>query len=454
MASAAASLGTELDHILQHHLNASKVSIQVLRLNDGGVIYEKDPDRLLNPASTAKLVTMAAALRFLGPDFTFKTEFYSEQRMREGHIGNLWIKGYGDPLFVTEELESLVQRFKAEGLQQIDGEVYVDDTYFDRDQLITYLSDQQEKVYSIVTGPLSFNFNTIEIHARPGRRGEAPIIELEPPTRYLTLVNQAKTGGARGLSLEAEVTQTGQNEVKIVGSIPRTIREYSWRRGVLDPATYTGTVILEALQGAGISVQGGVHRQAVPPTASLILVHSSPPLTKIIEGLGKHSNNFIAEQLLKTLGAVQSGPPGSEEKGRQVLAAYLSSLGVLSGAYLENGSGLSKLSRLSAAQLVRVLRDLYDAPWRDAVISSLSVAGFDGTIKNRFKGRLTGRLFGKTGTLNQVSGLAGYLISEGEPVVFAMLFNDVSISPRRLDGLEQKILEEVMDEIGSLGRSR
>lgn len=439
-------LSDRIDRILTSSgLSKARASIQIVSLPEATTLYEHHPDLALNPASNVKLVTAAVALRELTPDFTFKTDFYSRTLIKDGRIQDLWIKGFGDPLFVTEELESVANRFWAAGLREVQGEVLVDDTYFDRYNLTTYLSDVNERIYSIVTGPLSFNFNSIEIRARPGRKaGDRPIIAIEPPTAYVKLNNLAKTTGRGRTDLEADLKE--EDEITIRGTIPRTIREYSFRRGILDPATYTGTVVMEALQKKGVSFLGGVKREAVPPTALLILSHSSPPLREILKGLGKFSNNFIAEELVKTIGAVRYGPPGSTRQGLGILKDYLTALGFSPSSFvLDNGSGLSRLTRLSASQLTRVLLDLYDSPFRNDVISSLSVAGVDGTLRAKMRrSPLAGKVFAKTGTLNGVSALSGYAMDGKENVAFSFLFNDFGVSQERVTNACERILEAVL----------
>lgn len=448
--ASAAGLQEKIDQILKKSgLLRGQVSLQIVSLPEGTLLYDRNSGLPLNPASNVKLVTAAAALRELGTDFTFKTEFYSDTLIKGGKIHNLWIKGFGDPLFVTEEMESVADRFVQSGLREISGQVFVDDTYFDRNNLTTYLSDWSEKIYSIVTGPLSFNFNSIEIRARPGRRaGDQPIIRIDPPTRYVNVTNIARTTG-RGSAPALEARLKNEGEIQVVGSIPRTIREYSFRRGILDPATYTGTVLMEALENRGVRIAGGLRREAVPARGLLILSHSSPPLREILKGLGKFSNNFIAEQLVKTLAAVRHGPPGSTPKGLEILKNYLVSLGILPSSFtLDNGSGLSKLTRLSSGQLVRVLLDLYKSPAREALISSLSVAGVDGTMKSKMrKSPLRGKVFGKTGTLNGVSALSGYLMDEKKQAAFSFLWNDFPFSTEKVIRTEQAILEAVLPEL-------
>lgn len=379
------SLQEEIDEILlQSGLASERLSIQIVSLPDGKVLYEKNPNHLLNPASNVKLVTAAAALHQLGPEYTFRTEVWSDSPIdRKGAINNLWIKGYGDPFFVTEELRSVVEQLRRAGLRRIGGKLFVDDGWFDDDSLITYSSNRDGQIYRTTTGALSFNFN----RARPS-----------------------------------------------------------------NPAIGTGSALLRTLKRRGIFAPKVPVRGTVPDHARLLLTHHSPPLRIILKGLGKQSNNFMAEQLLKTIGAVDAGPPGSISKGRMVLKRYLTSLGLSErGFALDNGSGLSRLTRLSSSQLIRVLLDQYHQNFRDDLIQSLSQVGRDGTMRHKMRrSRLAGRVFAKTGSLNGVRALSGYLIEgphlQGQ-AAFSFLLNDVSLPPGRIIRAEAKILELVMENL-------
>lgn len=451
-------------------LGGSDHSIKIVSIPDGRVLYEKNPERALNPASNIKLITMATALKELGPSYTFPTEFYSQSLVdKEGKIPNLWIKGYGDPSFDPGELEDLVRRFKAAGLKAIEGDVFVDDTYFDRNHLTTYIADVNEKLYSIVTGPLSFNFNSIRIHAKPARRlGEKPQITLDPPTQYISIENEAKTAweGAQ-VDLDAEVKKVAEKETKakskipsflkaapkersviqIRGTIPRTIQDYNFQRGVPDPAIYTGTVILEALQRQGIRVKGALRREAVPSDALLLFGHSSKPLNEILKSLGKFSNNFTAEQLAKAIAAKKYGPPGSIPKGMRALREYLESLGIPHKSFvLDNGSGLTRLSSVSADDFIRLLYDIYVSPWRDDFVASLAIGGVDGTLARKFHGgKVTGKIHAKTGTLNEVKALSGYLFDDRARLAFSFLFNEFNVPMDNIAKAQEQILESVLD---------
>lgn len=399
----------KLDQILlTNGLSRSPASIEVISLTDGRVVLEKNSNVALNPASNMKLVTEAAALRELGSDFTFKTEFYADAPVdRNGTIRHLWIRGMGDPFFVSEDITSVVNMLREAGIRKISGDIYVDDSYFDHNDLISYVSDSGKKSYTITTGPLSFNFNN-----------------LLAMSRLQTRLGDESTVSSRRLSKRISRAM-----------LPRS------------PSLYTGTVIMRGLQEGGILLDKGLLRGNVPARATLIGTYHSLPLREILKGLGKHSNNFMAEQVLKTIGAVREGIPGSTEKGIRVLNQYMVSLGIPENEFmLDNGSGLSMRTRLSADHLVKLLMDIYHSSERDELISTLSIAGVDGTMKRKMKNSaLTGKVFVKTGTLNGVRALSGYLLDGGKKYAFSFIFNDFSVPVRKIVRAEEDILRAVQE---------
>ncbi len=418
----ALSLTEQIDDILQStHLAKSSFSIQVISLSDGHSIYEKNAELPLNPASNMKVVTEAAALQSLGGDFTFKTEFYTDAHpTTDGQVGKLWIKGGGDPWLVTEEVESIADEFAAAGIREITGPVFVDDSFFDHSNTTTYLSDRGDRLYNILTGSLSFNFNSKLVGSRQGlRMGDQA--ELIPPSHKRSFSKHSV----------------------------RSVRASS------DPGIYAASNILQTFESKGIKIDPSAivaTRDTVPQGAVPLFTHKSPPLREILKGMGKFSNNFIAEQVLKTMGAVRYGVPGSTSKGVMVQKEYLTSLGIPGGIQgnfvLDNGSGLSRVSRISSAQLVQVLSDQYNNPHREEFIDSLSVFGVDGTLRAKSKSSpLREKVFAKTGTLNDVKSLSGYLFDGRQKVAFAFIFNDFQMSPRRVVQVEEAILKTVMERL-------
>ena len=424
-----------------------KLSVKIVRLSDAKTLYQHEADEPLNPASNMKLVTIAAALRRLGPDFTFKTDFYTTTSSN-GALQNLWSKGHGDPLLITEELPRLVASFRAAGIRSIRGAVYVDDSFFDHHSLISDVSNRGSSEYTILTSPLAFNFNGLEVQVEPAHKvGLPPVVTLSPANYFITVVNQAKTGGGRRATVHAHLD--ANHQLIITGSVPPS-RGTTLRIDVPQPSGYAAGAIIAALQEAGIRFDGRILSGLVPSEATKIFTHESPPLSEVIKSMGKFSNNFTAEQLLKTLGAVLLGSPGSTEAGVRVLQSYFGDLKIPPQSYvLANGSGLSRETRVTASQLVTLLEDMYHSPLRDSFISSLSISGIDGTIRHRLRnGDLRGKIAAKTGSLNGVVTLSGYWFSNtARPVAFSILMNGPGVSLGRVASLQEKILTAVDESL-------
>lgn len=420
----------------QNRLDLAKISAKVVRASDREVLYEKNAQIVLNPASTTKLITMGAALKAWGPDYRFPIEFYARESVSEGVIQDLWIKGSGDPFFVTEELERMLTEIRPIGLREI-RRIWVDDRFFDPDFHVTYISDDEEKTYQVRLGALSFNFNSVEIIVTPGRQVGLPAqLSLKHPTAFVTLLNKTQTIAGGRSALVSSLLADGRT-IEVRGWVGVRSRGRTLRQGVSEPALFSGTIIREGLERCGIRIASPeVMKGEVPTDAKRIYTYYSPPLKVLLEALGKHSNNFAAEQLFQALGR-------EEAVGR-----YLFSLGIPPETYfIENGSGLSKNTSLSAEQLTRVLSDLFDSPWREEAIKSLSVGGIDGTLKGKFRGNLRGKVFAKTGSLNGVSSLAGFVVQGEEVLIFTFLFNDYGNSPRRVAEAERQILEAFLKEV-------
>lgn len=403
--------------ILETRLKKSTVSIQIVSLGESGpeVVFEEGAGRLLNPASNIKLVTAAAALDALGPDYTLPTRFYADS-VQEGWASNLWIKGYGDPLLITEEVSKIVLQLATLGLRGVQQNLLVDTSFFDRRSKMTYFSEASGRLYSVLTGALSFNFN-----------------------RHFRHLN-------RGVALQKATTVGDEMN-------PAYDEEGSPLQNDLDPGLATGQVFKEALAKAGIPVLGEARLAVVPENAALLYEHRSPPLSEIIRKLNKFSNNFIAEQLVKILGAVKSSAPGTTANGLRVMEDYLAKIGIPPHSYImENGSGLSLENRFSAAQLVQTLAHAYqNRDYGLSYISSLSIGGVDGTMKRRYrKSSLKGHVLAKTGSLAFVHCLSGYLVVENRPFAFSILVNDFQGPKGAVVGAEEKILQAVADYNRSL----
>jgi D-alanyl-D-alanine carboxypeptidase/D-alanyl-D-alanine-endopeptidase (penicillin-binding protein 4) len=429
------ALKKSIDTLLsQPPLSSARVSAQIVSLDDGQVVYARSPDEQLNPASNTKLVTSAAALVRLGPEFRFTTDVLGDKAIDRGRLRTLYVKGRGDPSINTERLQGLVADLWHRGLRQV-GDIVLDDSYFDPEPWGPgWEQEQSDKAYAAPVGALSLNHNSVAIYVAPAASRNGRVrIDLEPEARgYFVLENRVATVNVNGRRRVIPHTFADGEHTRVVvsGRFPLRGEATVLYRRVTNPTFYFGQTLQQLLRDHGIRVQGRLRRGTVPETASLINSYESPELAEVVRDMNKVSSNFIAEMLIKTLGAELRGVPGTWAKGLDVAQDLLAEMGLPRGTYqLRNGSGLNDTNRFSAQQMTALLVAVWKKfPVAAEFVSSLGIAARDGTMRLRMEGTdAAGRLRAKTGTLDKVTALSGYVQSlGGERFVFSILVNDWS----------------------------
>src|SRR4051794_16536887 len=428
-------LRTAVEQLLsQPPLSGAHVGLEVESLDDGQVILSRNADDLLNPASNTKLVTSATALLRLGPEYRFTTDYLADAPISRGRIGTLYVKGRGDPAVTTERLDGLVSDLWHRGVRSV-GEIVLDDTFFDREEFGPgWEQESSDKSWAAGVGALSLNHNSVAVYITPGDRvGSRARIELEPEARDYFLVDDRVTTvrmtGRRKLRPHT-ISEGERTRIVVEGRVPLRGETTVMYRRVGDPTFYYGQTLRMLLRQRGIRVSGRVKRGEVPTSAVLIQSYDSPALAEIVRDMNKVSSNFIAEMLIKTLGAELKGTPGSWPKGLEVAEDLLAELGLPRGTYvLKNGSGLNDTNRFTPRQMALLLQAVWKRfPVAAEFISSLGIAARDGTMRLRMEGTdAAGRLRAKTGTLERVTALSGYVQSlGGERYVFSVMVNDWS----------------------------
>jgi len=453
-ATTSKDLGSRIRSVLASGcLEPSKTGIEVISLKDGGEIFSKNPDSPLKPASNQKLFTSAAALALLKPDFVFPTIFYSTQQPRQGVLdADLYIKGFGAPDLVGEFWWLMVQELYRQGLREIRGDIVADDTYFDSEERPRVWPETvpEDSWVSAPVGALSFNYDVVTVRVRPGPSvGSSPRIELIPLGGYFKVINRATTSARGSRLIVGRGLQQGANTIQVSGSIRLGSSPIEVVKGVEEPSFYALAAFQELAARQGIVIRGRHRRAPIPPGALELFRFESKPLAAIVRDMNKHSNNFIAETLLKTLGAELVGTPGTTAKGLQALREYLSRIGVTSdGIALADGSGLSHENRVTARALVQTLRAMNEdfELWPE-FLSSLPIAGVDGTLQRRFrKEDLLRKVRAKTGKIAGVTALSGYAVNaEEETFAFAILMNDYRCGTETIKRLTDQVCSALVE---------
>ena len=407
------------------------LGVAILEVGSGELLAAQNDHRPLNPASTAKLYTAAAALSVLRGSYRFETGLYGEAK--GGSASKLVLRGHGDPSLVTQDLWDMVQDLKGLGVRRVEGDILVDQRFFD-DSFVPPAFEQQPNEWAYFRAPVSalaLNSNTVRMVVRP-TTAEAPALVSFDPPGFVDIDGVVKTA-AEGTpqSVRLELGPNGNRLTAHVGGvIGEKDHSIGFTRRCDDPNLLAGYAFKALLHSAGIATEG--HVQLGGESAkSLLVMHRSRPLAQILYELGKDSDNFYAEMVLKTLGAEQKGRPGKSPDGAEVVVKYLREIGAFEeGMIIKNGSGLFDANRVTAASTVRLLR----AAYRDPAISSefvgqLAIGGVDGTLHKRFRELKDKRILrAKTGTLEATSALSGYVFGPlgKPPIAFAIVVNDIA----------------------------
>jgi len=412
--------------------DGAKIGCKIIYAKNGQTLWAYQPDLPLMPASNNKLLTTAVSLIKLGPDYRFKTGVYVLNPLVDGVVqGNIYMKGFGDPFLVNEEMWMLTHELALRGLKRVTGDIIADDSFFDQIRNPEgWNEDRPPYWYNAEISALSFNFNTVAVHIQPDiSPGRKAVVRLDPELPCLELVNEAMTAGKgqKNWTSVQRIYSEGENLIKVNGQISMDSPIKRVYRAIKDPTIYTAMAFGSFLKQEGISFQGKIIKGSTPEDTIPFYIHESKPLSRIIADLNKISNNFIAEQMLKTLGAEMEDPPGTHEKGIKIIKETLTQKGIsLDGLELYDGSGLSPLNRISARIFCDVLFYMANSEGcSPEYVSSLPISGLDGTLKDRpLNGQIKGTIRAKTGRIRGVSALSGYLWTiKGEPFIFSILMN-------------------------------
>lgn len=422
-------LASRLAELVQKSGLGGSMGAVVAEAWSGQRLYTLNPETPRNPASNMKLVTAATVLVELGAEHRLRTTL-SGSMGNDGRVQKLVLRGEGDPSLGFEDLLAMARRLTDYGVREID-ELVVDGGYFD-EQILPPAFEQQPKeiaAFRAAVGAVSVDRNAYELRVAPGPAlGSPGNVVLRCPDHF-ALESSVTTTASGAPSLTAEQKQQGDLlALRLGGHIPSSLRGVGYERRVEAPLPYAGHCLKSALKTVGI---GGALRVTVehPGSAPPVLVtHESEPVSLLLARVGKNSDNFYAEMLLKVVGAESAHRPGSSALGLARAQALLTLVGAPSGsATLVNGSGLFKGGAISPDALVRLLLHAYREPTlRSEYVAQLAVAGKDGTLASRLTDLKRARVVrAKTGTLDDVVALSGYVLgpTPDRALTFSFLVN-------------------------------
>ncbi len=413
------------------------IGVYVQEIGKSQPIVAVNADAAMNPASVMKLLTTYAGLELLGPAYTWPTMLYANGKMMDGVLhGDLIIRGYGDPKLDLENFWLLIHRLRQTGLREIKGNLILDHSHYDiPDDDPGGFDGQPYRTYNVLPEALLVNYRTSTIHLFPQPEKNAVRVVVDPLPESLQVQNNLKLiQGACGnwqnlLTIDALPGKEDRNNFTVVlnGSFPRQCGKQSYMLSLQDSAIYTRDLFKRLWAQQGGLFHGDVMSGRTPQNLPPLKIYQSPPLADIIRGINKFSNNIAARQLYLTLGtsdgAINNAPATlarSDAAIRQWLAGKQLNFPEL---VVENGSGLSRKERISARHMGQLLLAAFNSPVMPEFISSLPVAAVDGTLKNRFTGTpVKGLAHMKTGALNDVRALAGYLLDKSGRRIIVVFF--------------------------------
>jgi len=462
------------ERLARPEVSRGRVGVKIVSLNTGKVVYEQDADKYFMPASNMKNFTVATAMEKLGPDYKFVTSVYANAAPDSGGTihGDLRIYGRGDVSISTaffgtsptdpetyyKGIDRLVDKIAAAGVKKIEGNIVGDESYFKGFYIPpTWEWDDLQWYYGAEVSALPINDNAIDLAVLPGSVGGPCAVAISPTNALFQIINTCTTTAA-GIKRDLGVNKRiDRNVLEISGTMPAGDAGWKDSITITHPADLFVAILKQRLEKRGIAVTGQTRTilRNLPSGGSApveITKLESPPFSEIAAKTMKPSQNMYTETILSTLGeneraridvptvgtsmvGISIPPPDSAQLGLGVVKTFLTSIGIPADAVVQHdGCGMSRHDQITPSAVVALYTYMAKQSknaqaWRD----SLSIGGVDGTLAGRFKGTTAaGNIRGKTGTIDQVSALSGYMATVGgEPVVLSIIVNGVPEGRKR-----------------------
>ena len=436
-------------------LKDAAVGVVIIDCDSGAVLAQSGEHVVVNPASNAKLYTAAAALAILHGSHRYQTTLSGT--IKGNTASSLVLRGHGDPSLRTQDLWAMVQELKAHGAKRVEGDLVVDQAFFD--ELTTPPAfEQQPNEWAYFRAPVSavaLNGNTVTLTVRPQAVGSPAVAFFDPPG-FVESEGTIKTADSGADTVGLELSKTGEGgrklAAKISGAVSVDSKLVRYTKRVEDPQLLAGYALRSIMEDAGIKVSGDVKLGSKDGKGAVLARHESEPLSTLLYALGKNSDNFYAEMIFKSLAAEGKTRPAKSADAAELVTSWVqkNDLGD-TGFVVKNGSGLFDSNRTTAHSMAKLLRFAWqDSAIKNEFVAQLSIGGVDGTLHKRFRDvRAHRAVRAKTGTLDDAIALSGYVL--GPPgkgaVAYAILFNKVSGRGGAARSAADKLVELVHDRL-------
>ena len=418
----------------------------LLQREDGTIVASHQAERKFNPASVAKIITTLAALDILGTKFTWQTKIATNGRVKKGVVeGDLYLIGGGDPYLTVDNFLYLLNSLRSQGIHEIRGDIIIDDSIFMLPPHNPAKFDgASTKPYNVGAGGLIVNFKTQQIVFAP--RDNKVHVYSDPPNAYFTIDNRVKLSKRgcrnwRGKIREQLFGNAQRITLRLSGAYAARCKTQSFYLSVLDHPAYVAGVFGALWERLGGTWSGNWKQGSAPKKATVLLKHDSQSLPLVLAAMNKFSNNVIARNLFISLAAGDKAPPPyTPQAAQQRLQRWLNEKGV-PDIKIENGSGLSRIARISPAQMTHLLTTIWRHSYRPEILASLPILGKDGTLRKRLKNKKaagSGHL--KTGSLDGVSAISGFIRDNEGRYLFMTLFSE-----KQYGGRVRRLQDNIID---------
>lgn len=441
-------LAKRIEKVLKHKdFESALVGVYVESIDEDRVWYNHNGNITMIPASNNKILTTAAAMDLLGPDYIYSTTFaFSGKINSEGILkGNLVVIGSGDPTIsgrfnkgnVTQTFEEWAEKLKTLGIKKVEGDLIGDDNYFD-DQVYSrgWFPYEFGEWYQAPVGALAFNDNCVDMKWKAGRKvGSAAVPKFTLPFPYLDVINKVVTVEKNKNNNRYYFRWPSKKEVEVTGSVPLGKISKLDSTAVDNPTTFFIETFYHVLEKKGISISGKALDIDILETTpdnnnlTIVSVFQSPRLKEIIDIINLRSQNFYAEQVFKTIGKIKYGK-GSFYNGRKAVTDFFKKNKIeTSGLRVRDGSGLSWMNLVQPSQLAKVLKVMAKHEFSEEYMDTFPHAGVKGSIKSRFRNndkqkKIAKKVLGKTGYISGTYSLSGYVeTAGGNKLVYSVIVN-------------------------------